>query len=309
MSFLSSMKRHKHRPPTMPWERSPLPSQAPQATIVGDRRHLVGVPYLLPKDGPETSRLDFQHHFLHGVLQGHYTAPLSAATLKSVLDVGTGSGIWAREMARLFPQAHVTGFDLENLTSSAQVTPSNVQFVRGNVLHGLPFADNSFDFVHQRLLVAGIPATCWPTVVLDLARVTRPGGWVELVEAGDSSLNVGPAMTRFLKWGRTVSQQRGINASLMAQIGMMLRRAGLVEVQERTLPLPLGSWGGRAGELLATDTLSAFGSLQGVYCQALSLAPKQVREVLAALPEEWNAQHTVFQCFLAYGRKPQPREE
>src|SRR5260370_21837646 len=103
-----------------------------------------------------------------------------------ILDVGSGSGIWAQEVAHQFPAASVFGLDLEPprpLSSAASATssPPNYHFVQGNVLQGLPFPDDTFDFTHQRMLVVAIPAQDWPRVVQERARVTRPGCLVALL--------------------------------------------------------------------------------------------------------------------------------
>jgi ubiquinone/menaquinone biosynthesis C-methylase UbiE len=55
-----------------------------------------------------------------------------------------------------------------------EMRPRNYQFVLGNLLEGLPFPDNSFDYVHMRALVTAIPHNRWQGVIDDLARVTRP---------------------------------------------------------------------------------------------------------------------------------------
>ncbi len=38
----------------------------------GTRRHLAGLPYDLPKDDQEISRLDFQHYMLRYAFKGNY---------------------------------------------------------------------------------------------------------------------------------------------------------------------------------------------------------------------------------------------
>ncbi len=137
-------------------------------------------PYLLPKDDPEAQRLNFQHHLLKSLLAGNYAAPIN--NLHSVLDVGCGTGRWVTEMAQEFPATQVVGLDIQHPILHIQ-QPANTLFLLGDILKGLPFANQSFDFVHQRLLVAAIPAANWRSVILELMRVTRSGGWIELVEA------------------------------------------------------------------------------------------------------------------------------
>lgn len=65
----------------------------------------------MPTDEQEQERLDIHHEILSEILEGElYLAPVSNP--RKVLDVGTGTGIWAIDMADLHPEAEVTGTDL-----------------------------------------------------------------------------------------------------------------------------------------------------------------------------------------------------
>jgi len=65
----------------------------------------------LPVDETEQKRLDIHHEIMIELLGGElYKAPLKNP--QHILDVGTGTGIWAMEMADAFPEAEVIGFDL-----------------------------------------------------------------------------------------------------------------------------------------------------------------------------------------------------
>ncbi|WP_376797125.1 class I SAM-dependent methyltransferase [Thermogemmatispora sp.] len=177
------------------------------------RHYLDDVPYLLPKDPLEDQRLNYQHHALYRTLSNHYLAPLSPERLCTILDVGTGTGIRALEMQALFPHAIVVGVDV-SLASLPQPVPPTCVFVRANVLEGLPFPDSQFCYTHQRLLVAAIPAQAWPGVVRELVRVTRPGGWIELLELSDVFQPAGPATRRLLQWGEDSHKQIALLLSL-----------------------------------------------------------------------------------------------
>jgi ubiquinone/menaquinone biosynthesis C-methylase UbiE len=163
------------------------------------REYTPGVPYALPSDLGEMNRLDFQHFVLRQAFKGNYAAPLRKPS--RILDVGSGTGRWAKELAALFPSATVTGIDIKNPASDEQNAVSaapgthlaSYQFIHGNILEGLPFPDASFDFVHQRLLFFAIPTDRWQFVLNELARVTRPGGWVEVVEGRYGYEPMGPA--------------------------------------------------------------------------------------------------------------------
>jgi methylase of polypeptide subunit release factors len=65
----------------------------------------------LPTDEIEQDRLDLHHEVFLQMLDGKlHIAPIENP--KSILDVGTGTGIWAIEMADTYPGAHVIGSDL-----------------------------------------------------------------------------------------------------------------------------------------------------------------------------------------------------
>src|SRR6266851_787213 len=80
------------------WDR-----QQPAASPLTEQRaYLPDAPYLLPKDALEDQRLNYQHHVLYKTISNHYLAPITQATATTILDVGTGTGIWPAEMSALF---------------------------------------------------------------------------------------------------------------------------------------------------------------------------------------------------------------
>lgn len=185
-------RRRKEMPEAKLWEpRNPTPRLTEQRTYVPY------VPYLLPKDALEDQRLNYQHHALYRTTSNHYLAPLVPDDVRTILDVGSGTGIWPAEMAKLFPHAQIVGIDVA-LSSLPYPLPVGCVFAKANVLEGLPFPDGQFTYTHQRLLVAAIPTLHWPRAVNELIRVTTPGGWVESLEIGDTIQNAGPATKRLL---------------------------------------------------------------------------------------------------------------
>ncbi len=98
-------------------------------------------------------------------------------------------GSWSFDMATNYPRAEFTGIDISPIQPS-QIKPENFTFIQANLLDGLPFEDNSFDFVFQRLLVSSIPRDKWPFVVGELTRVLKPGGYLEVKKLEFLSLYV-----------------------------------------------------------------------------------------------------------------------
>ena len=69
------------------------------------------IPWLTVTPQLEQDRLDLQHHVIKLLLNGElHLAPLENP--KRILDLGTGTGLWAIEMADKFPKAKVIGTDL-----------------------------------------------------------------------------------------------------------------------------------------------------------------------------------------------------
>src|SRR5579885_1407669 len=223
--------RRKKQASFDPWEKVTM-TNMPQP-VQDNRTYLEGSAYQLPKDEEEDVRLNFQHHALYHAIGNHYIAPIHPP-LPLILDVGTGTGIWANEMARLFPASIVVGIDLSD-RSFKRPMQENCLLRTGNVVTGLPFPDDFFSFTHQRLLVAGITAANWPRVIQELVRVTRAGGWVELVEVGSLTDGAGPATARVQKFLVTVSQSLGFDGQIIHRLGDLLREAGLRHVERQPI--------------------------------------------------------------------------
>jgi hypothetical protein len=82
----------------------------------------------------------------------------------------------------------------------------------------------------MRLLISGIPHDWWLFVVSELVRVTRPGGWVESVEAV-LRVQGGPVAEQLMDWIRAISRRRGVEIADATRVGEWLREAGLAGVQ------------------------------------------------------------------------------
>src|SRR5579883_1460167 len=280
-------------------------TKAPPRQDAPGRRFREDVPYALPKDLEEGQRLNFQHYIIRYVLRGNYAAPLDQ-TVKTILDVGSGTGIWGHEMAQAFPLARVYGLDLEppqtvSLAAPAAPVPDNYHFIQGNVLKGLPFPDNMFDYVHQRLLFLGVPQNSWPAVIKELSRVTRPGGWVEIYEADILFPDAGPATRELNSWTSRFMGMRGVDTTQMRQLGNLLKRQGLRNVIAHTFEVPLGSWD-RLGQLLEKDYLSGIRALKEPACAALKLSPQKYEQVLLTASKEWAQTCATYRHYLAYGQ-------
>jgi SAM-dependent methyltransferase len=276
-----------------------------QRSLMG-RLFLRDVPYVLPKDMGEINRLDFQHYMMRSALRGNYAAPIG--TPDTILDVGSGTGRWAIEMAMLFPRASVVGIDVaapqpDKSAAGAVAQPANYQFVAGNILEGLPFPDGSFSYVHQRYMIGAIPRDQWPHTVAELVRVTRHGGWVELVEAGTSQ-GGGAALATVDGWVASVLARRGLDIYLGSHLREFLEGAGASTITVREVNLPLGAYGGRIGTLVESDYFAAVDAMRAPVI-ALGMATEDEYERAAqAARQEVQLGRCVFPVYVVYGQRP-----
>ncbi len=266
----------------------------------GDQRD-PDVAYMLPRHPAEIDRLDVQHYALRETLGANFLAPIEAPA--RILDAGSGTGQWAYDLCAQFHSALVVGLDVEPSKPGA---PASYAFVRANLLRGLPFGDGSFDFVHQRLMAtSAVPEAAWPAVVADLVRVTRPGGWVELVEVLVELHPAGPATRRLLDLTRQVGRSFGLDQdSIVRSLGGYLDRAGLAAVEQRSVEVPVGEWGGRAGSLTATNLRALNNRLADAFERSLGVSPAEFRDLLHAMQAEWEQHHSRGTFVFAFGRKP-----
>jgi SAM-dependent methyltransferase len=256
--------------------------------------------YMVPRHPSEIDRLDVQHFALLETLGVNHLAPIDRP--RRILDVGSGTGQWGFELGAEHPGALVVGFDVEVGKAGG---PPNYHTVRGNLLQGLPFADGSFDFVHQRLMAtSSIPHAAWPGVVADLVRVTTPGGWVELVEVQVEVQPAGPANRTLFDLTREVGRTAfGLDQeAIVGSLDQPLRDAGLTDVERHDVPTPVGEWGGRAGQLNASN-LRALQARLSVLLERSGLSRTKLDRLLREMPVEWERHLSIATYVFAYGRR------
>lgn len=259
--------------------------------------------YMLPQDIQELNRLDFQHYLLRYALKANFLAPVEHPL--SILDVGCGSGRWVSEIAKTFPQTRVIGIDkhLPPASTSSIAFPANCTFQQQNILEGVSFRNGAFDFVHQRLLLHGIPAVRWPFVLQELIRVTRRAGWIEIVDVDLISHSLGPQTARLATTIEQMKRQSGSDPALPLRLGETLEAAGLQHVVTRTISLPIGQWGGRLGSMMKQDLAALMRSTKPIFIDRVGLAPAEYDLLVHESLQEYEQYHSFTNFYVAYGQK------
>ncbi|KAI8149059.1 S-adenosyl-L-methionine-dependent methyltransferase [Fennellomyces sp. T-0311] len=145
--------------------------------------------YWFPNDDEEMDRLIGQHFAVKSFFGGNIVEkgiPLIPTPLNdgaTILDCGCGSGAWLMDVATEYPEAKCYGVDMCDVFPK-EIRPTNVEFQVANVMEGLPFPDNTFDFVYVRLLLIGLRKDQWPELWREIKRILKPNGCIQWVEAG-----------------------------------------------------------------------------------------------------------------------------
>ncbi|KAK2031343.1 methyltransferase domain-containing protein [Colletotrichum zoysiae] len=208
--------------------------------------------YPIPNDETEQNREDMLHAMMLEVTDGRlYFAPIGDNPQK-IIDLGTGTGIWAIEMGDLFPSAEIQGIDLSPIQPAW--VPPNVKFIVDDVedtwLNG-----SNFDFVHLRNMV---PVLKSPVNLLRNAyecdflafphQHMKPGAWVELqdvdgqVHCDDGTLPPDWPLVRFTNHLVEAFAKFGTNSHAAVFGRQYLEEAGFVNIQHNTVKLPYGTW-------------------------------------------------------------------
>ncbi|KAK2043153.1 S-adenosyl-L-methionine-dependent methyltransferase [Colletotrichum somersetense] len=213
--------------------------------------------YVFPNDDAEQEREDMKHAMVVALCNGSlHSAPIKNP--QTILDVGTGTGIWAIDMGDEYPGAVITGIDLSPIQPA--YVPSNVFFVIDDAEAEWLYPDNSIDYVHIRNMGAAIKD--WKILLAQAYRVVKPGGWIEIQEmkwnfsCDDGTMPSDYALTKMmgLVWeGLAVF---GIEPDVADIIPQRLKDAGFLHQVQNFQKVPIGEWPKRADLKMI-----------GVYCQ------------------------------------------
>lgn len=227
----------------------------------------------------ETLRLDGELHL----------API--VNPQRVLDLGTGTGIWAIDFGDKYPEAEVLGNDISPIQPS--LVPPNVKFEVDDLEDEWVYS-TKFDFIHCRYLACSIRD--WPKMMRQAFKYTKPGGWVEFQDFDTrfytSANGTYTKDSVIAEWADKIADALrgyGVEPDPGPQIENWVKEVGFVNVHAKTLPFPIGTWpkDKTLKEIGAFNLINYLDNLEGMtlrlYTNAYKWSPEEVKVLCAQL--------------------------
>ncbi|KAL9088349.1 MAG: hypothetical protein Q9165_006274 [Trypethelium subeluteriae] len=133
--------------------------------------------YLLNRGHMGSCRLNLQYYLWKSTIGFSLHPSIFIGPQTTIADVATGTGIWLLELAQLYPEAQMDGFDIDLSTAPDQHwLPHNVKINHWDIFNKPPdHLIGRYDVVHVRLLVLVITNDAG-SVLRNLLSLLKPGG-------------------------------------------------------------------------------------------------------------------------------------
>ncbi|KAK1750492.1 S-adenosyl-L-methionine-dependent methyltransferase [Echria macrotheca] len=269
----------------------------------------------------DNRRLNQQHEVFRLILSSSLLhTPVSSCFQGFVLDVGTGTGIWATEFAAEHPNAQVTGIDLFDPLKSAKGVPPNCAFGVANAEGSDEEWDSvvppgSFDLIHTRMFLMILRDA--RTVVERIFRALRPGGRVEFQEKQDPYRSDDPSPeaqdTPLLRHARLrveAAARCGLDRAVARLIPMWMAEIGFEEIEAVEYKIPIGPWmEGEAMKIAGTKYLECLewgtlGFSKTIFIKGLGWTEEQVLGNVRGAVNDLGNGKVYSPIMFITGRKP-----
>ncbi|ORZ11904.1 hypothetical protein BCR42DRAFT_332456 [Absidia repens] len=171
--------------------------------------------------------------------------------------------------------------------------------------YGLPFENDTFEFVMQRLSTPAYSSNQWKCVVGELVRVTRPGGYLQFIEIDYNSQNLGPAGQAWQdKLCEVMAKTRKLDPHMASHVDEVLEEYGLVNVEKKKISMPLGPWGLDIGVLWQQNLESFIEASAPALGMALGISAAECKVLWQGYKDELNFVKAFTNVYAVTGQKP-----
>ncbi|OGM50929.1 UMTA methyltransferase family protein [Aspergillus bombycis] len=269
----------------------------------------------MPNDEAEQDRLDLVHHMLSVILNGElFLAPVKNP--QTILDLGTGTGIWAIDVADQFPTAKVIGNDLSPIQPSW--VPPNVEFVVDDFENVWMHDRNYFDYIHARTISGCVQD--WERLMKQAYDHLKPNGYFECAEfvidafSDDGTFKQESPYREYIDNLNEAGEITGRPMNVATSLQAWMKKTGFKGVTEAVYALPYGLWPkdphlkeiGKWQYAQAPEGVEAYGLR--LYTQVLGWPESEAKLHQALVKQQLRDRslHIYGKLYVVYGRKPGP---
>ncbi|KAI8649713.1 hypothetical protein NCS55_01433600 [Fusarium keratoplasticum] len=268
--------------------------------------------YLVPNDEEEQGRMDLLHHVCNLALKGElHRSPIKDP--RRVLDLGTGTGIWAMDFADEHPSAEVIGTDLSPIQPGW--TPPNCLFEVDDFEAEWSYS-RPFDFIHGRELEGCIADD--DRLFAQAFKHLNSGGYFEMQGA----------YTRFLSDDGTAHKAKEVQSWCRMLVEgierfgkpidgaptwkQKMEDAGFEDVQQEILKISIGGWP-KDPSLKELGKYQLIQQIQGaesytpaVFSRVLGWTDEEIQVLIAKVRKEFidPSIHLYIPAYVIWGKKP-----
>ncbi|KAG0202442.1 hypothetical protein BGX33_009704 [Mortierella sp. NVP41] len=183
------------------------------------------------------------------------------------------------------------------------IRPRNCTFVPDVPLNRLPFPNEQFDFVYQRRQSVVLMSTEWQRTVLELFRVLKRGGWVQILEP-DLCLRGGGDLCQLAgEYCVRIFEAMGRNPNVIHEMQELLESAGFVNVALKVWSIPLG-WGGVVGQAMMVNQKQFVNELEPIYVRQGHGDSSDYRQLTRSIFEEAVERRAYINYHVIVAQKP-----
>ncbi|GKT42088.1 putative methyltransferase tdiE [Colletotrichum spaethianum] len=160
------------------------------------------------------------------------------AKVGRVLDLGTGTGLWAIEYGDAHPEAEKANYELVSV-------PPNVRFEVDDMEEEWLYS-RPFDYIHSRFINASIAD--WEKLIRKAYKNLEPGGWYEIQEAAfpivcdDGTLTPDMPLSRLGSLVTEAAEMFGRPFIEVPSLKKVLLEVGFEDVQLNSYKWPTNTW-------------------------------------------------------------------
>ncbi|CAG8676990.1 22903_t:CDS:2, partial [Racocetra persica] len=170
--------------------------------------------------------------------------------------------------------------------------PSNVGFIECNLLSGIPFPDETFDYVHISTMWASLTKQQYSSIIYETVRVTKHDRWIEIQEPDLEYINLGNSMKLVQDAVHAKLKEDGFDPKIALRIPECFESInGVGNVERSEVSSPIGNWSGSFGNLTLEQIKQFYGALTYMP-DYMKISPKEYQQLFDDFDKECNQNKT-----------------